>query len=247
MPLPVNVQNFPAEVGARPTLADESATRPTRRPRAKKPKKIPQAGSRYAGLSKMFHRAGMPKVAGMFGAFDEMEKRKGKRERAAFDKAAEDIDLSPVGGEKVPAPVGGRPEVREIGGERVGATPVANPAVAPAEPGKPQKTPGEGQIPPTMKANVPDANIAAEGGMADAVADLAPELLVAQLAAKSVAEGFDDLRAGIKLVGDNIVSIAGNDYMGAFNRSVDAAAQGLEKIPIAGQILALGWNLPPPR
>ena len=82
------------------------------------------------------------------------------------------------------------------------------------------------------------AGIGEEGGLAAAAGPIGAAIAIADEAAKALAGGMDIVRKEFELFGQVAGDTVRNDYMGAFNHTVDAAADGLRKIPIVGQVVA---------
>ena len=80
--------------------------------------------------------------------------------------------------------------------------------------------------------------MAGMGEMLAAAGPIGAAVAVVDAAAKAIAGTMDTARQGIKLLGDTTVDAVHNDYLGAFNRGVDATAETLKKVPIAGQVWA---------
>jgi len=75
-------------------------------------------------------------------------------------------------------------------------------------------------------------------GMAAAAA-----AMVVDVAAGKIADGVKALEKGIRTAGQGIQQFAGNDHIGMLETATDAAAAGLEKIPVVGQIWAAELQL----
>lgn len=60
---------------------------------------------------------------------------------------------------------------------------------------------------------------------------------------KLLADGINEAAKHVRLFGDIVGSIAGNDYMGAFQKGLEGTAGTLEKIPLIGQVLGAELRL----
>jgi hypothetical protein len=76
------------------------------------------------------------------------------------------------------------------------------------------------------------------GAMAAAAGPVGAALEIADVAAKAMAGGLDSARQSVQLFGDNLSSMARNDYGTAIGRSFDSMTNSLKEIPINGQVVA---------
>jgi len=88
------------------------------------------------------------------------------------------------------------------------------------------------------------ASLAGDGLKAESILGGASKLnaafAIASAAAEVGAQGLKAFRGGVEQAGEQARRVAGNDYLGALNASVEGAAGALEKIPVVGKLAGEG-------